>query len=155
CRAAMYSPYSALFKQKYWGGIPISLFALGAFAFFAAFAIYLIASGPHASRRSLSFFAGVSLVPLGVSLLMLTISIAQLGSICLLCGGSYSASFRRRRAAGLAAARARHMGDAGRTPSSAALPLIWLAALGGITLAPALVYAASAPDERPYIDQCG
>ncbi|MEO8905282.1 MAG: hypothetical protein ABI627_27505, partial [Polyangiaceae bacterium] len=32
CRVAMYSPYSALFKEHYWGGIPISLFALGAFA---------------------------------------------------------------------------------------------------------------------------
>ena len=28
CRAAMYSPYSALFKEKYWGGIPISLSVL-------------------------------------------------------------------------------------------------------------------------------
>src|SRR5471032_2713605 len=34
CRVAMYSPYSALFKEHYWGGIPISLFALGSFAFF-------------------------------------------------------------------------------------------------------------------------
>jgi len=34
CRAAMYSPYSALMKDQYWGGIPISLFGLGAFCFF-------------------------------------------------------------------------------------------------------------------------
>ena len=28
CRAAMYSIYSALFRGEYWGGVPISLFAL-------------------------------------------------------------------------------------------------------------------------------
>src|SRR6185503_4848407 len=27
CRVAMYSPYAAFFREKYWGGIPISLFA--------------------------------------------------------------------------------------------------------------------------------
>src|SRR6476646_6099469 len=48
CRAAMYSPYSALFKDKYWGGIPISLFAIGTFAFLAAFALYLAISGERA-----------------------------------------------------------------------------------------------------------
>src|SRR5215204_2097065 len=42
CRAAMYSPYSALFKDSLWGGVPISLFALGAFTFFAGFALYLL-----------------------------------------------------------------------------------------------------------------
>ena len=50
CRAAMYSPYSALFKEKYWGGIPISLFAIGAFVFFIAFALYLAVAGERARR---------------------------------------------------------------------------------------------------------
>ena len=39
CRAAMYSPYSAFFRESMWGGVPISLFALGAFAFFGGFAL--------------------------------------------------------------------------------------------------------------------
>ena len=41
CRTALNSPYSAFLKQKLWGGIPISLFGLGAFCFFAAFSLYL------------------------------------------------------------------------------------------------------------------
>ena len=52
CRVAMYSPYSALFKEHYWGGIPISLFALGSFAFFSAFAVYLLVYGSRAPRRA-------------------------------------------------------------------------------------------------------
>src|SRR6185369_12019711 len=73
CRAAMYSPYSALFKQSMWGGIPISLFALGAFTFFAGFALYLLLSGSKAPKGSVIFFSVVALSPLLVSLVMLTI----------------------------------------------------------------------------------
>src|SRR5262249_19309822 len=36
CKAALFSPYSAIFRATWWGGIPISLFAVGAFSFFAA-----------------------------------------------------------------------------------------------------------------------
>src|SRR6187397_2246796 len=69
CRAAMYSPYSALFKDQYWGGVPISLFALGAFCFFTAFALYLLLSGTRAPQRALGFFALVGVTPLLVSLM--------------------------------------------------------------------------------------
>src|ERR1700753_2652755 len=46
CRTAMYSPFAALFRDSYWGGVPISLFAVGAFTFFAAFSLYLLLTGP-------------------------------------------------------------------------------------------------------------
>jgi hypothetical protein len=78
CRAAMYSPYSALLKDQYWGGLPISLFALGAFCFFAAFSLYLLLSSDSPPRRAPGFFALVGVTPLLVSLLMLTISLTQL-----------------------------------------------------------------------------
>src|SRR6185295_12713249 len=67
CRAAMYSPYSALMREEYWGGVPISLFALGAFTFFAGFGLYLAIAGERAPRRSVIFFALVSVTPLVVS----------------------------------------------------------------------------------------
>src|SRR5215467_11759174 len=50
CRIAMYSPYSALFRDRFWGGVPISLFAVGAFGFFAAFTLYLLLAGRAAPR---------------------------------------------------------------------------------------------------------
>src|SRR5262245_44734848 len=60
CRAAMYSAYSALFRESMWGGVPISLFAMGAFAFFAGFSLYLLVSADKAPRSAVTFFALVS-----------------------------------------------------------------------------------------------
>ncbi len=92
CRAAMYSPYSALFKDRYWGGIPISLPAVGAFAFFAAFAVYLLLSRNNAPRRAYQFQFLGGLTPLLVSLVMFVISLTKLGQFCKTCVGIYSAS---------------------------------------------------------------
>src|SRR5512142_1667741 len=64
CRAAMYSPYSAILRDSLWGGIPISIFAIGAFVFFASFALYLLLAGPKASRVNVQMFAAVSVTPL-------------------------------------------------------------------------------------------
>ena len=50
CRVAMYSPYAALFRDQYWGGVPIALFALGAFTFLRRSRLSSLA-GRYASRR--------------------------------------------------------------------------------------------------------
>jgi len=156
CRVAMYSPYSALFKEHYWGGIPISLFALGAFAFYAAFAIYLLAYGSRAPVRALRFFGAVSFVPLFVSLIMFTISVTKLGTVCKTCAGIYISSILLGVAGVMAILASRSEApDEPRAQVGFALPLIWLVCLGFVSLVPALVYAASAPDERPYISKCG
>jgi uncharacterized membrane protein len=156
CRVAMYSPYSALFKEHYWGGIPISLFALGAFAFYAAFAIYLLVYRSRAPQRALRFFAAASFVPLIVSLIMLTISVTKLGTVCKTCAGIYISSLLLA-AAGVLALLSSQSEAAGepRAQVGPLLPLFWLISLGAISLMPALVYAASAPDERPYLTKCG
>ncbi|MFO0591227.1 MAG: vitamin K epoxide reductase family protein [Polyangiaceae bacterium] len=92
CRAAMYSPYSALFKDKYWGGIPIAIFAVGAFGFFLAFSLYLLLARNNAPRRAQQFLFGVSLTPLAVSVLMFVISLTKLGTFCKTCVGIYVSS---------------------------------------------------------------
>ncbi|WP_437731365.1 vitamin K epoxide reductase family protein [Sorangium sp. So ce1335] len=92
CRVAMYSPYSALFREDFWGGIPISLFALGAFAFFAAFALYVLLSGQHAPRRAAHFLFAAGLTPLAVSIMMAVISAVRLGVFCKTCVGMYISS---------------------------------------------------------------
>jgi hypothetical protein len=153
CRAAMYSPYSALFKEAMWGGIPISLFAIGAMSFFAGFAVYLLAAHGRASRASVSFFGVVSIAPVLVSLLMFIISLTKVGSLCKTCVGIYIASILIGVGgiAGLFSLEAR--------PSSQGKGLIrslgWLVGLGTAALIPAAVYAASVPDQRPYLTRCG
>jgi len=174
CRAAMYSPYSALLREQYWGGIPISLFALGAFTFFVGFSLYLLVAAGRAPRKSVIFFAAASLTPMLVSLLMLTISITQLGSLCKTCVGIYISSFllalggllnlatlresHQAQSPGVAGpydARLEVEPDRPRPDVSALFPLAWLGALGLITLVPSLVYANTVPDHRPYVAKCG
>ncbi|AKT38365.1 vitamin K epoxide reductase family protein [Chondromyces crocatus] len=92
CRTAMYSPYAAFFRDRYWGGIPISLFAVGAFAFFAAFSLYYLLAGRHAPRRAPQFLLLAGVTPLLVSVGMLLVSLLRLGSICTTCAGIYVSS---------------------------------------------------------------
>ncbi|WP_437314483.1 vitamin K epoxide reductase family protein [Sorangium sp. So ce385] len=154
CRVAMYSPYSALFRESFWGGIPISLFALGAFAFFAAFALYVLLSGQHAPRRAAHFLFVAGLTPLAVSILMALISALRLGVFCKTCVGMYVSSAllaaggiwafvedrRAARAAAWSSATPRPAGAAGVGPTVPMAPL-------GVD-APAGAPAAPAPARR-------
>ncbi len=153
CRAAMYSPYSALFKASMWGGVPISLFALGAFTFFAGFGLYLLLSGPRAPASAVRFYAAVSATPLLVSLTMLSISLTKLGHLCQTCVGIYISSFLL--ALGGLGGLLTLKGGPARGGAPMLLPLAWLAALAVVSLVPALVYASSVPDQRAYLTQCG
>lgn len=93
CTTAMYSAYSAIFRATYWGGIPISLFALGAYAAFLGLAVYLLVARASASIRFARGYAIATAFPLLASLVMFTISLTELGgSFCKLCVGLYVAS---------------------------------------------------------------
>jgi uncharacterized membrane protein len=154
CRAAMYSAYSALFRGSYWGGIPISLFALGAFSFFLGFSLYLLLAGTRASKHALLFFAVVGATPLAVSLLMFFISVTKLGALCKTCVGIYLSSSLLA-AAAFFAWQALRKGLGQPAPGKWGPPVLWVAALGASTLLPSLVYAASVPDESRYLRGCG
>lgn len=156
CRAAMYSPYGALWKTALWGGIPIGLFALGAFGFFLAFSAYLWVRDARATRAERLFFGVVSLSPVLVSLVMLTIALTQLHALCLTCVGIYVSSGL------LAVGAVLTLKSLAEAPRSAPLrgvpglrPLSWLFALGVATALPPLTYAKSAPDQREYLGGCG
>lgn len=170
CKAALFSPYSALFRATYWGGIPISLFAVGSFAFFVGFGLYLALAKKDAPRFAWLFLGTTGFAPLAASIVMFTISATKLGSFCKLCVGVYVASTALAVAAALAIGRFRAaptpLGpsaplDGSRrlelaAPSGRPLLLLgWLAGLGGASLLPAAVYAASLPDYRAHLSSCG
>lgn len=92
CTAAMYSPYSALFRRSMWGGVPISLLGLGAFAFFLVFSIALLLSPRAASRRVWQAFGLAALTPLCASIVMFFISVLKVHAFCKLCVGMYVSS---------------------------------------------------------------
>lgn len=92
CTAAMYSPYSALFRDKYWGGVPISLFAVGAYAFFMAFAVYLLTARNAGSKRAWQAYGVATISPFIASVVMFSITLTHLDGFCKLCVGLYTSS---------------------------------------------------------------
>lgn len=166
CRTALYSPYSALLKNRVWGGVPISIFAVGAFAFFVSFCLYMLVGGSRAPRRAPRFLALGGITPLIASIAMGVISAVKLGTFCQTCIGIYIASTvlaigslaswwldRTDKSASLSVP-----GD-GVVPSrplgAAWLPTFWLVGLGVFAMAPAVLYLESVPSYRDYVSECG
>ena len=92
CQAAMMSPYSSVFRSQVWGGVPISLPAMSVFAFLVLFAIDLLLTRRKDDPRATGFLALATALPAMTSLVMLLISLTQLGTACKLCVGIYLAS---------------------------------------------------------------
>lgn len=91
CSAAMFSPYSSLFRVAVWGGVPIALFAFAVFAYLSAFALALGLKRDVTRRDTFFLFLG-TLVPVGASAVYATIAATQLGQFCQVCIGIYVAS---------------------------------------------------------------
>lgn len=180
CRAAMYSPYSAIFRDRYWGGVPISLFAVGAFAFFAAFALYTVLAGRGAPRKAFQFLGVAGTTPAIVSVVMLWISATRLGQYCKTCVGIYISSAvllvagvlaivldlreaskaplpRPARAGGVAPTIVDDApeGPEPRRPGGYLLLPLWLLALGLFSVVPAALYVSALPTYATYINGCG
>lgn len=160
CSTAMYSPYSAVMRSSYWGGIPLALLGLGTFVFVLVASLYLARKRP--TRAELYAYAGLTLVPLLSSLVMFIISMSKLGSLCKLCVGMYVGSAVIAYAGVLAFQRAREPQESFGSQPPPASPLSnWIPAataavgLGLFTLVPALVYAASIPDYSSKMMGCG
>ncbi|OQB18897.1 MAG: Vitamin K epoxide reductase family protein [Deltaproteobacteria bacterium ADurb.Bin207] len=181
CRTAMYSVYGALFRGTWWGGVPVSLFALGVYVFFAAFAVAMLVGGANVSKRAYQFLGFSSLGPLLVSVIMAFIAAVRLGVFCKTCVGLYVASALLAAAGiwGMVQLRKLSFLDAfstspptspagGPPPPSPSPPhepvrpmppgnpgaiVLWLASLGlGV---PAIIYVNALPDFRPLLASCG
>jgi uncharacterized membrane protein len=165
CKTALFSPYSAVFRATWWGGVPISVFAFGAFTFFIGFAVYLWLGAGRS--RTYAFYAAAALAPLGASIVMFFISALHLHVFCKLCVGIYMSSLvlagaaafawrtRRREAIEEAPTLAVDARQASPAPREYGWVLVWLALLGAATLAPALAYVSALPDYRALVGQCG
>lgn len=152
CKTALFSSYSAVLRQTYWGGIPISLFAMGAFGFFIGLAATIAVANDRVPRWALGLLGIAGFGPLVASIVMFTISATQLHTFCKLCVGIYICSIALAACAVLAI-RAMRAQKSTERPMQAIL--LGFAVLGAVTLAPAIVYAATIPDMKPYIAKCG
>ncbi|HEY6178920.1 MAG TPA: vitamin K epoxide reductase family protein, partial [Kofleriaceae bacterium] len=80
CQVAMMSPYSSVMRGRIWGGVPISLPALSVFAFLAFYVVDLLLTRRKGDPRATGFLALATALPAVTSLVMLIISLTQLGT---------------------------------------------------------------------------
>lgn len=175
CTAAMYSPYSALFRRSYWGGIPISLFGLGAFAFFLVVSVALLTAKRGTTRRLWQAYGFASITPLMASIVMFVISLLKVHAFCKLCMGMYVGSIVlaaggivaltkivEPAARGMVTPDGRRAGAPNQEGQASFLPLGsslgalgLFVGLGAFVLIPALIYVSAMPDYRNKILSCG
>ncbi|MBN2360850.1 MAG: hypothetical protein JXR83_15450 [Deltaproteobacteria bacterium] len=91
CRAALMSPYSSLFRQSLWGGIPIALLALAVFAYLMFCAIEF-ALRPKLSKTDTRYLVAAALLPVVTSVFYGIVSIVAVGEFCDNCVGIYFSS---------------------------------------------------------------
>src|SRR5215210_3356653 len=65
CRTVMLSPYSSLFRDSMWGGLPISLMALAVFSYLV-FRGVDFAMRPGISKKETAFLVLATLLPVGM-----------------------------------------------------------------------------------------
>ncbi|HEY0190378.1 MAG TPA: vitamin K epoxide reductase family protein, partial [Kofleriaceae bacterium] len=181
CQVALMSPYSSVWRGHVWGGVPIALAAFSVFAFLAFFALDLAVTRRRDDRRATGLLALATALPAVTSIVMLTISLTQLGTTCKLCVCIYVASalclvggvmaWRTARRAGAIGS-----GALGHAKPTATLPGLGvapprlvaveagaasnrhLAAMVGIGVVfvaiPVALYLAMAPDHARFIGTC-
>ncbi len=91
CRTVMLSKYSSWFRDQYWGGIPISLFALAVFAFLAYRSGHLLWRG-NPKRSESIFLCASSGLPVVMSIIYGQIAASEIGEMCTVCVGIYVVS---------------------------------------------------------------
>lgn len=91
CKEAMLSPYSSIWRDRIWGGVPVALGGLAVFAFIAALAFGQALSRSR-SRHDTAFLLLATTVPVLTSAYFAWLSHEKVGSFCTVCIGIYGAS---------------------------------------------------------------
>lgn len=92
CRAVMNSRFSSLFRDSYWGGVPIALLALAVFAYLFFLTTEMAIRGRIERRGEAGYLFLASLLPLLMTLVFFTIAATEVHAICKLCVGIYISS---------------------------------------------------------------
>ncbi len=155
CQVTMMSPYSSVARTVLWGGLPISLPAMGLFAFLLYRSVELLGiPRAHARGPTAVVFTTASLA-LGASVVMGAIAFVALGAACKLCIGIYASSL-----VGFVGALMAHRsagGDVGGQPIPSTMPT-WIQGmvqLGVFVTVPAAVYVFLMPNHEKYVGSCG
>jgi uncharacterized membrane protein len=91
CRTVMMSPYSSVLRTSMWGGIPISLLSVAAFAYLLMRSAALALSKSTTKAHTPFLIAGTGL-PVVMSIIFGSIAYSKLGAACTVCIGIYVVS---------------------------------------------------------------
>jgi uncharacterized membrane protein len=91
CRTVMMSPWSSFFRERLWGGVPVSLWSLAVFAWLAYRAALLAWRG-DATRGETRVLLTASLLPVAVSIVFGVLAVWKLDALCKVCVGIYASS---------------------------------------------------------------
>lgn len=91
CRTVMLSPYSSLFRESMWGGMPISLLAFAVFAYLVMRAGQL-AFATKLTKRETTFLLAAVMLPVSMSVIYGYVAAVKVGAVCKLCVGVYLSS---------------------------------------------------------------
>lgn len=169
CQTTMMSPYSSVFRQSLWGGVPVSLPGMGLFAFLAFYAIFLLATGAHVRATHTRVGLAAWIVPLLTSCVMGYFAIVELDAVCKLCIGIYTSSILGTIFAALLHQKAKSLvATADRTTTAAdqtlvspplaatsKTPFFALPIVGVFVFLPIGTYVAAMPDYSAYHGGCG
>jgi len=92
CQVTLMSPYSSLFRESVWGGVPIALFAMAVFAGLTALAASMLLLNAERERIALATLLLMASIPVAASLVMGSIALFKLHTACKQCIGIYLAS---------------------------------------------------------------
>jgi len=122
CEATLMSPYSSVFREAIWGGIPVSLPAMSVFAFMLFFGADLLFARRQDDPRATGFYALGAVLPAATSAVMAYISFGVLDAACKLCIGIYGASALLLVGAGGLWIRARGFGSSAARDRESSVP---------------------------------
>lgn len=166
CQVTLMSPYSSVFRSMVWGGIPVSLGAMGVFAFLLFRSLDLALNRREDEKGTSTFLVAAWGLPLLTSIFMGYIAFAQLDAACKLCIGIYTSSILG--FAGSVWARMNAGKADGLAPLGFAIPqaevaedegvkghiLGFLQGVGFVSIL-TLLYLVLQPDQSKYVGECG
>jgi len=168
CHLTLMSPYSSIWREALWGGLPISLPAMSVFAFLVFWCSNLVLARRQLDPRGTGFLVLAAGLPVAVSVVMGIISFFELDAACKVCIGIYVSSFGAFGAALALWLRARRLGQGRATaatgegatldaaPQMPTKALAFAFAIGIVfVVIPVVAYASLAPDFGRYVGACG
>ncbi len=165
CHKTLMSPYSSVLRSTLWGGLPISLPAMGVFAFLLFRGLDLAFNRADDERAPRIFLVAAAALPVLTSLVFGYIALVELDAACKMCIGIYVSSFVAFAAAIAELLTSRPalgaelgLADAGQAPDDAspvrAHALSFAQGVGFVVI-PALIYAGTMPSYDKYVGACG